>query len=75
MLVSLTDDGWVLNTQALGAEGEEDLAAALACTSVSGSYDDPGCLSTYCAVAESGAPEAISQSRARAGCSHDGEDS
>jgi hypothetical protein len=48
-LVSLTDDGWVLNTvpQVAGAEGEQ--STRLAYTSTAGSCDDdPAVLSTFC---------------------------
>lgn len=72
-LVSLTDDGWVLNTVAQGTEAEHGLAAAFACTSISGSNDDDAaCLSTYHATTK--VSGAICQSDASASDWHVGLD-
>lgn len=74
--MSLTDDGWVLNTVPQNdVDFENELSAKLAFTSVAGSYDDPACLSTYHAASRTEHEvDTACLSFSRIGCSHDGEE-
>lgn len=69
--VSLTDDGWVLNTVLQDADIDSE-SARLACTSIAGSQDDdPGSLSTYCALSTTDAAGHTLKSRKSGDSTHD----
>ena len=69
--VSLTDEGWVLNTVLQDADVESE-SAKLACTSISGSRDDdPGSLSTYCTLSTTDAAGHTLKSRKSGESAHD----